>query len=237
LILIFTLNLSGQTLSGTIEFERYQDWLAGMKLLPWVTQEEIERDALVWGNRSGKNGAAHLLDFSGQASKFYPKPQEANYGYSWLKREYVLYRDLENRQVHDLVTLLDKDYIVEGEMPKFKWKILNEIRDIEGYLCMKAESKHPLHGYKIYAWFTDQIPFRGGPEGIGGLPGMILSLEIEDVIEVLAIKVDLDADPEVLPPQKKKAKKISYEEYRERYNRYLEKSMKRERNPFWELRM
>jgi GLPGLI family protein len=77
-------------------------------------------------------------------------------------------------------------------IPKYKWKILNELKDIEGYVCMKAETKDTVNNVVIHAWFTDKIPVMSGPEGFSGLPGMILALDFnDDDVNIVATKVDM----------------------------------------------
>jgi GLPGLI family protein len=59
-----------------------------------------------------------------------------------------------------------------------RWKLTTEQSLFLGHPVMKATAEH--EGDQIEAWFTPDIPISGGPEGYGGLPGMILTLTVND---------------------------------------------------------
>ena len=51
------------------------------------------------------------------------------------------------------------------------WTITEETKEIKGYLCKKAIMNSDENRY---AWFTDAIPLKHGPQKFHGLPGLIL---------------------------------------------------------------
>jgi len=56
-------------------------------------------------------------------------------------------------------------------------KLTSDVRTIAGYDCRKAVGI--LHdSIAIFAFYTDELLINGGPEGIQGLPGMILGMGI-----------------------------------------------------------
>lgn len=64
------------------------------------------------------------------------------------------------------------------------WEITKEIKNILGYSCYKAYFKTDVPEVKRaslimpkYAWFSTEIPIKGGPTIFGNLPGLILELE------------------------------------------------------------
>lgn len=236
LMLLCFLLLKSQTINGTITYDRFYDYIAINDKLSWKTEKDKDRSKFVRGNTTDKYGVEHKLEIANNCSYYYRPESEVNYGYSWVSKKYQLYHDLNENRITDLITFMDKNYLVEGEIPIYNWKILTEIREIEGYLCMKAETRHPIHDGRVYAWFTDQIPFYGGPEGYSGLPGLILGLEVDDVVEIIATNIDLEQTPEIQPPSKKRTKKLSYSAYIEKVKEFLNKSIKRERNPYWDVR-
>lgn len=73
--------------------------------------------------------------------------------------------------------VMDDDYQLADTIPKINWKVMHDIRNIAGYECRKAIGVIYDTVY-VVAFYTDEILLRGGPEGFGGLPGMILGLAI-----------------------------------------------------------
>lgn len=240
-ILLFGICLTpsqAQNIEGEITFNRQTDWIAIMSTLPHITQEEIDRVKLTWGNDENK-GTNYSYHFKDDKSIYTYKEEESDGGYSWKKEKYVIIRDHKKKTITDMIELLGKKYKVEEEISKTKWKILNEIKEIEGYLCMKAETTDTMKQQTIHAWFTDAIPFYGGPEGFNGLPGMILELDINDGhIIVSATKVDLTTPLEKLPlPKKIKGKEITYAEYKSKMRKYIDETIEGKKNPYWRVRL
>ncbi len=237
LCLAFLGETISQELNGMVTYNRKTDWISMMSKLPWITQEDVERDRLTWGKRqeSGK-GQNYDLFIDGQKTVYTYKDEVSESGYSWKKRSYFIMRDYKSNKAKDWIEHLGKKYIIEEDIPKTKWKILNEIREIEGYLCMKAETTDEAKGQTIHAWFTDAIPVSGGPEGFGGLPGLILELDKNDGDAVItATKVDLESVEKVKLPKKMKGKEITYSEFDKKLEKYIADAMKREENPYWRI--
>ncbi len=63
-------------------------------------------------------------------------------------------------------------------LPNFKWQILSESKEIQGYKCQKAQGE--FRGRKYIAWFAPSIPISDGPWKFCGLPGLILAVEDTD---------------------------------------------------------
>jgi GLPGLI family protein len=232
----FTIGAFAQNTSGKITYERKKEWIKLNDKLPWISEEEKERSERVWGNNK-RPPVPYALYFNGDKSIYFEPERENEYGYSWKKEEYKIIRDYGKNESSDIIETLNKKYIVEG-IPEYKWKIHNEIKEVAGYLCMKAETYNPVCDQKVYAWFTDQIPISGGPEGYHGLPGMILELDVDDgTVLVTASKVEISTTSVELPlPKKIKGKKIERTELNARLSDYIEKSKEMQRNPYWTIR-
>lgn len=235
-LFLFT-DLNGQQVEGTIVYNRKSDWISIMSRLPFMTQEEIDRNRLTWGKRSGR-GSNYNLYIKGNKSVYTYGENESESGWSRKSEEYVLVRDHKSQKATDAREFLGKKYVIKDKVPKYKWKILNDIKEIEGYLCMKAETKDPIKGQTIHAWFTDGINFFGGPEGFSGLPGMILELVVNDGdVVITAISVDLEQSDLKLPiPKKMKGKELSFVAFDKKVKDFIDQSIEGERNPFWRIR-
>ena len=225
--------------SGTITFNRKYHWVNIASKIPYLSQEEKDRMKLTWGKDDENKGEDFLLTFNADGIVYAQIEKEDNYGYSWGQEDDIFIRDHKTKTTKDIRILLGKKYVVEDVIPKYKWKILNELKEVAGYVCMKAETKDTVNNIVIHAWFTDKIPEISGPEGFAGLPGMILALDFnDDDINIVATNVDLVSDkPVILPiPKKIKGKSIQYSEYNARKKKHIQLSVAGRRNPYWEMR-
>ncbi len=66
---------------------------------------------------------------------------------------------------------------IQDSIPKLKWKLINENRMIAGFNCRKAEAVI-FDSVYIFAFYTEEITYSGGPCSINGLPGLIMGLTI-----------------------------------------------------------
>lgn len=69
-------------------------------------------------------------------------------------------------------------FIFMEPIPDLRWKILDEQREIGGYLTIAALGQYGGRTYK--AWFAPEIVAPFGPYRLGGLPGVILEARSTD---------------------------------------------------------
>ena len=133
--------------------------------------------------------------------------------------------------------MLGKTYVIEDSLHTPSWKIMNQIKDVAGYICMKAVAEDTIKKQKITAWFTGDIPVPAGPELYFGLPGVILELDINDGdVLIEATKVEFKKlDNELILP-KTKGKKIKDKDYDTLLRNHIRDSIKSQRNPYWAIR-
>jgi GLPGLI family protein len=115
----------------------------------------------------------------------------------------VVYSDLNTNQLISKRKVFDDTYLLKDSLKNIKWKFTDEVRDIAGYPCHRANGLI-LDSVYVVAFYTDQIPVSGGPESFAGLPGMILQLALpHENVSWIATKVeDLDLPiNSVLPPK------------------------------------
>ncbi len=83
--------------------------------------------------------------------------------------------------------LLGNKVFIKSELVK-GWTLTNESKKIDGYLCYKAvnidrvENGSRVFEHPIIAWYCPELPFSYGPIGYGNLPGLILQLQVRNVI-------------------------------------------------------
>ena len=103
-------------------------------------------------------------------------------------------------------SIYDEPFLVRDSVQRHTWLLGNEIRTIAGYKCRKAVTRI-CDSVVVVAFYTDEIPVSGGPEQMGGLPGMILELAVPRLYTTwTATKVETGAvkDSELAAPVKGK---------------------------------
>ena len=159
------------------------------------------------------------LNFNSQTSYFFIDDKRNNSEIkttetiSRLLMEFnITYTVLKDSSVYQLI-----DNVLVHNKTKLNWKIENESKKIDDYICYKAtlvekyknrmnEEKHKT----IVAWFCPEIPYSFGPNEYYGLPGLILELE-KDENKYVAKKITLSKETIAIELPKKKV--ISKEEY------------------------
>lgn len=135
-----------------------------------------------------------------------------------------------------------KTYIVEDSIRQQKWRLTDETKKIAGYNCHKAVSKQivPAGGIRMkimttsgdgktktdssnnkpqmkeveaVAWYAEDVLSPVGPENNGGLPGVILELDInkgETVYTAVEVKKEVSKKEIKMPS---KGKKVTKDEF------------------------
>lgn len=85
-----------------------------------------------------------------------------------------------------------KDFYGKDNLLKWDWKIINETKEINGFVCKKAISE--AFGYYFTAWFTEDIAINAGPDKFDGLPGLILYVGTAHY-EYIATSVKIEQKP------------------------------------------
>ena len=125
-----------------------------------------------------------------------------------------VYKNMEENKMVDSREFMTKKFLIRGEGEEYTWKIADGQKTIQNYMCIKAVYRDTADTY--IAWFTPQIQISNGPAEFGGLPGMILQMDVNDEERVLtAIEIrDAEVDPEMLK-EPKKGKEVTSDEFRE----------------------
>ncbi|WP_396185662.1 GLPGLI family protein [Flavobacterium sp.] len=98
--------------------------------------------------------------------------------------------------------ILGQNVYEESDL-KSNWVLTNETKLIDNYLCYKATNIYKVTNdiktflHPVIAWYCPQIPYRYGPNGYSNLPGLILELQVRNVVfgaKVIKLDSELDFD-------------------------------------------
>lgn len=236
--LIIAQLVNAQQTSGKIIYKHTTYWSKIYSNLPYLSQEERDREMQTWKNFDGYTVKMKLLFDANQSLYTYNSLDEEETTYSWRKDDYIIYRNFSENRLVEIQEMLGKTFLVKDELNPPKWKVLNELKEIQGHLCMKATSADTIKQYKIIAWFASDIPMPIGPEQLYGLPGAILEVDLNNgnvVIEAESITFkDVAADLHL--PKKLKGKEVNLTELNQQIVEHIATSIKSHRNPYWAMR-
>jgi GLPGLI family protein len=243
LILLFCpLFLMAQTPNdeGTIRYLVSQNWVKKITSLTYLSQQRKDKVAYTNSNNDWKQ--YKQLHFTPTQCKFEESEEQAQRNdentYAWRKSAFFLSQNLTKNSQYDVYEQLGKKYIVEDTLPKHRWKILNDIKEVAGHVCMNAYLEDPIRKHKIIAWFAMDMPIPFGPDGYGGLPGMILELDYNDgAVRVSADKITLKKlTTELQFPEKIKGKKVNQAHIDAEVLKHIAEKTKMEEPWFWGIR-
>lgn len=118
----------------------------------------------------------------------------------------IVYNDYKAGKTITQKPVFEETFLVEDSLLQIRWKLTADTRTIAGFDCRKAIGF--IHDtLAVFAFYTDEILVTGGPEGIQGLPGMILGVGIPRLHTTwFATKVEVNSVPisNVMPAAKGK---------------------------------
>lgn len=241
LILLFCPALVfSQPMEGRIRYLVTRHWTKMMSHLDYMSKQSRERASYMWGNRSEWKTYSNLFFNETQtkyeSSEEKAEPEEEG-GYAWRKEMFFLKRDFEKNTQFDGRTIMSKGYLIEDTLLIPKWRILNDLKEVAGHVCMKATLTDTMRKQTIVAWFAQDMPHKGGPESFFGLPGMILEIDVNDgamvltadLIEMKKLSNELD------PPAKLKGKKIKQADYEKLVKEQMKMRIAEEQPWYWNL--
>lgn len=129
----------------------------------------------------------------------------------------LFYNNIYNDERFQEMEIGGRSFIIQSEPTD--WEITGETRMISGYMCRKAVATNTetssrsgkTHVRELVAWFAPEIPIPFGPEGYGGLPGLILEMNIgRDYFYATHVNLG-NEDVEIRKPSK--GQLVSEEEY------------------------
>lgn len=124
----------------------------------------------------------NYYDFTGDTSRsiYQPGkdvPLDPRMWYRPVGDKNIVYTDYQRGVSISQKPVFEETFLVEDSLMKIKWKLTTDVRNIAGYDCRKAIGILN-DSIAVFAFYTDELLVNGGPEGIHGLPGMILGMGI-----------------------------------------------------------
>ena len=114
----------------------------------------------------------------------------------------VYFKDKNENLFFRETSLIGKNYLISDSLPKYKWKISNDQKDILGYKCLKATTC--VDGQTIVAWITDKVPINDGPIEYWINNALILKLTTNNFTIIAKEIVSFSETLEVEKPKKGK---------------------------------
>lgn len=174
----------------------------------WPLMKEIEPEWFERGKSRMPKETISYFNFSSHGNKsVYKRTKEAeiprNMWFQPFADDNTVYNDYTTGKTITKKPIYEETYLVQDSLLKIKWKITADTRNIAGFECRKAIGIL-FDTVAVFAFYTDEIMISGGPEGIHGLPGMILGMGIPRLHTTwFATKVKLDVDIKSIVPATK----------------------------------
>lgn len=171
-----------------VEFEKTLNVHASYKTMDPTWYERIKE-------RLPKEAVTYHV-FTGDSTKSVYKPGKENNidPRSWFRPvadKNVVFTDFTTGKTIAQKPVFEETFLMEDSLVKIKWKLTPDTRNIAGYECRKAIGILD-DTIAVFAFYTDELMVSGGPEGIHGLPGMILGVGIPRLHTTwFATKVDV----------------------------------------------
>lgn len=96
---------------------------------------------------------------------------------NYFPNENVIYNDYSNFTTVSQKVSYGENFLLQDSLLNIRWQITPDTRVIAGFECRKAVGVI-YDSIAVFAFYTDEIKVSGGPEGINGLPGMILGVGV-----------------------------------------------------------
>jgi GLPGLI family protein len=122
-----------------------------------------------------------------------------------------IYFEKKPDSLYSRVKMIREYILVAEKNQQINWKLSEEEKKIQGFLCKKATCSY--RGRSYTAWYSPEIPIPEGPYKFKGLPGLILEIEDDrEELRIWAEKIKYPASVEI-PSFVASGKPITFQEY------------------------
>lgn len=165
--------------TGVIEYEKRVNMFAVLKKNITSVNQLFMQEELVKYQRENPQFKTFnsTLSFSENKTLLVPEAprQEPYTDLPMVAQNNVVYHDLSANLQVSQKKVFGEIFLLTDSASKIRWKITDEVRDIAGYSCRRANGLI-LDSIYVVAFYAIEIPVSGGPESFTGLPGMILQV-------------------------------------------------------------
>lgn len=216
---MFFVNLSAQdNTSGIVTYEQittydFGDYQSDPRWKAWLEDQPKQgkyRYVLSFTNNTGFY-EKDPSDKTQMPQKLQAALRKANYNKGPKTQIKQTFYNYEQSQQTEQLEFMTRDFQVTSALPTRAWKLTSKKKKVLDYICIGAEVND--QGQTYTAWFTAEIPVSAGPAGYQGLPGLVLAVEKNEEVFILATKVDLSIQPDKLKAKLIDGKKISKEQF------------------------
>ena len=130
----------------------------------------------------------------------------------------VFYINTEDKIILNEKESFGQAFIVKSLIDNINWKLHNETKKIGNYICYKAttifvvNNSKGIFNHPVTAWYAPEIPVGFGPIGYGGLPGLIVELQVQN-FNYFMTKITLNPKNKIIIKKPTKGKLVTEEEF------------------------
>ena len=123
-----------------------------------------------------------------------------------------IFKDYKKKTMCYEEPLIGKQVILQENLNKVKWKLIDSFEQILGYKCQKAIAKY--RGREYIAYFTTDIPFKAAPWKFHGLPGVTLKVtSIDNDVKIVATNVKIHSSSIKIKNMFEDNEKLSWDQF------------------------
>ena len=120
-----------------------------------------------------------------------------------------VFYDFEKDQRTEVLEFMTRSFILNHPITSSNWKISGGKKQVGEFVCFEAKLASDEN---IIAWFSPELPLPAGPGQYSGLPGIILAIEQNNEIVLMATEIILE-DHHVAFEEPKDGKRVTDEEF------------------------
>lgn len=195
-----------------IEFDRSRmpDHMKDMEKM--IPKEQRYKKQLVFNEQA--TYFQHFNDPNAEAVEVATEGPGSRMRMMMMRPEEKTYVDLSKMALVQQKDFFGRMFLIKDSVETHDWKITGDQKTILDYPVMKAVTT--VDSMEVVAWFAPTIPVAGGPEGMAGLPGMVLEVSLQNgKIQMVAEKIDMRKVAKNELEEPKKGKEVTREEYNE----------------------